>query len=261
MAPSERNPAINPAPLEGRTAIITGAARGIGYAVAERFTDAGATCVLLDVDRISLKAATTRITGADSWPCDVADRDQVLDTIAAIEADHGAIDILVNNAGIWRHTPVLDVSETEWDHIQSVNTKSILFCSQAVAPGMRHRGSGKIVNIASQAGFTGSSPWSAYSASKAATISLTLSLANALSPYGVHVNAVCPGAVETALTDQIRRDEPGSAFEHALSPSVVAGTVLQLVSPFHETTGGRIIPTGEPDSVLGIPVHRETPLP
>ncbi len=243
------------ASLEGRVAVVTGAAQGIGYAVATHLTAAGAICELLDADTEAVRTAAAGLANASAWVCDVTNRQQVRDTIAAVETERGAIDILVNNAGIWRHTPVLEVNEADWDWIHAVNVKGMLFCSQAVAPDMSDRGRGKIVNIASLAGFTGSNAWSAYSASKAAAISLTLALASSLGSHGVHVNAVCPGAVETALTDQIRRAEPASTFEHALPPSEVAEVVFGLVAPFEQTTGGQVVPIGAPSSVLGIPVR------
>ncbi len=242
--------------LTGRVALVTGAAQGIGCAVARRFTAAGAACALLDVNGDGVRAAADRLARATAWPCDVADRDQVRATVRLVERECGPVDILVNNAGIWRHTPVLEADEADWDRIYAVNVKGVLFCSQAVAPAMQARGAGKIVNIASLAGFVAGLNWSAYCASKSAAISLTLALANALAPHNVHVNAVCPGAVDTPMTEEIGRREPAGAFAHAISPAAVAEEVLRLVAPFEQSTSGQIVPMGQLRSVLGVTVGK-----
>ncbi len=191
---------------------------------------------------------------ATAWHCDVADRRRVRATTRRIEDSVGPIDILINNAGIWRHTPVLEVRESEWDRVHATNVKGNLFCAQAVAPGMMARRAGKIVNVASLAGFVGGAYWSAYDASKAAAISLTLALAEALAPHNVHVNAVCPGAVDTALTDAILEREPDVEFDHVHHPDDVAKEVLEFVVPFEQSTSGRIVPMRAVHSVLGIAV-------
>ena len=129
-----------------------------------------------------------------------------------------------------------------------------LFCAQAVAPGMMARRAGKIVNVASLAGFVGGQSWGACDASKAAAISLTLALAEALAPHNVHVNAVCPGAVDTALTDAILEREPDVEFDHVHHPDDVAKEVLEFVVPFEQSTSGRIVPMRAVHSVLGIAV-------
>ena len=240
--------------LDGRVAVVTGGARGIGFATAARLTTAGATCALLDLNDDLAQAAAAGLDRATAWHCDVADRLRVRATVRRIEASVGPIDILINNAGIWRHTPVLEARETEWDRVHAINVKGNLFCAQAVAPGMMARRAGKIVNVASLAGFVGGAYWSAYDASKAAAISLTLALAEALAPHNVHVNAVCPGAVDTALTDAILEREPDVEFDHVHHPDDVAKEVLELVSPFEQSTSGRIVPMRAVHSVLGIAV-------
>ena len=240
--------------LDGRVAVITGAAQGIGYAVARRLTSEGALCALIDVNSTGVHQAASQLTNGTAWSCDVTDCTQVQRTFEMIEANVGPVDILVNNAGIWRHTPVLDSSEADWDRIYAVNVKGLLFCSQAIAPSMQARRRGKIVTIASLAGLTGNSHWGAYAASKSAAISLTLSLADALRAHDVHVSAVCPGAVETSLTEKIRRDQPGATFDHAIAPSEVAELVCGLLSPFGQDTNGRILPMADPSTVLGIAV-------
>jgi len=239
--------------LEGRVVAVTGAARGIGQAVANRLAGEGAVVALLDRDRPPEGAEG--IGNAQAWECDISSREQVASVFVDIEGALGPVDALVNNAGIWRHTPVREVKEEGWDEVFAVNVKGILWCCQAVAAGMSRRGAGKIVNIASGAGFGGHDDWSAYCASKAAAISLTLAWADALAGEGVQVNAVCPGATETDLLEQIRREEPGSVFDWIHSPEEVAEEVVKLVCPFAQTTSGRVVSMKPAESVLGMSVR------
>ena len=196
--------------LKDRLAVITGAGRGIGQATAYALATHGATVALLDQDGETAQRAAAPLPAATAWTCDVADRQQVAQTFHRIADALGPIHILVNNAGIWRPTPVLEAAEADWDRVFAVNVKGMLFCSQAVALGMVARREGKIVNIASVAGFGGSANWSAYCAAKAAAISLTLALADALDLHDIQVNAVCPGATRTALLEAIEHAEPVS---------------------------------------------------
>ena len=235
--------------LKGRIALVTGAAQGIGQAVAGQLAAAGASLALLDVDGEEVAASASALGIEAAWTCDVRDGE----AIRAVVAQIGTIDILVNNAGIWRHTPVLEVDASQWDEVFAVNVKGILFGAQAVAPDMRQRRAGKIVNIASVAGFGGSGDWSAYCASKAAAISLTLALATELQDQNVQVNAVCPGATQTPMLEFIEACEPGANFDWVHSPEEVAGEVLKLVDPFDQETTGRVVAMKPPGAVLGIP--------
>ena len=239
--------------LEGRIALVTGAAQGIGQAVAGQLAAAGASLALLDVDGEQVTASASVLGIEAAWTCDVRDGEAISAVVAQINADLGPVDILVNNAGIWRHTPVLEVDASQWDEIFAVNVKGILFGAQAVAPGMRQQRAGKIVNIASVAGFGGSGDWSAYCASKAAAISLTLALATELQDQNVQVNAVCPGATQTPMLEFIEACEPGANFDWVHSPEEVAGEVLKLVDPFDQKTTGRVVAMKPPGAVLGIP--------
>ena len=241
--------------LNGRTAAVTGAGQGIGWAVAQRLASEGASLALLDLVGERAADAADRLGPAMAWACDVRDHRNINKVIKQVQAAMGPIDILVNCAGIWRHTPVLEVEEPQWDEVFATNVKGILFCSQAVASGMTRRMSGKIVNIASVAGFVGTSDWSAYCASKAAAISLTLAFANELRHHNVHVNAVCPGATDTPMTEYIAQTEKGSVFDRVHNPAEVAEEVLKLVAPFDQTTTGRVVAMKPLDSVLGLPAR------
>ena len=241
--------------LKNRLAVITGAGRGIGQATAYALATHGATVALLDQDGETAQRAAAPLPAATAWTCDVADRQQVAQTFHRIADALGPIHILVNNAGIWRPTPVLEAAEADWDRVFAVNVKGMLFCSQAVALGMVARREGKIVNIASVAGFGGSANWSAYCAAKAAAISLTLALADALDPHDIQVNAVCPGATRTALLEAIERAESGSTFDWMHTPQEVATEVLQLIAPWTDKPQGRVVAMKPSSAVLGIPVQ------
>ena len=242
--------------LKGRVAMVTGAARGIGRVVAQTLARKGAHIGILDLNAKGATEAAKQLSHAASWSCDVRDRDAVETAVQQAHSELGGIDILVNCAGVWLHTPVLEVDETVWDEVFAVNVKGILFCSQAVAPGMIQRRSGKIINIASVAGFGGTSNWSAYCASKAAAISLTLSLADELRAHNVQVNAVCPGGTQTPMSDYIAQIEGPSNFSQLHMPEEVAGEVLKLVSPFDQSTTGLVVAMRPQDSVLGVPVRK-----
>ena len=232
--------------LKRRIAVVTGAAQGIGRAIAQRLSGEGAVLALLDKDGPMLEE-TARLESASAWVCNVSQsrsrRPWAPSTSWSI------------NAGIWRHTPVQEVGEDQWNEVFDVNVKGVLWCSQAVASGMVRRRTGKIVNIASVAGFAGNDNWSAYCASKAAALSLTLALSNALAGANVQVNAVCPGATQTRLLEYISQTELGSTFDWVHSPGEVAEEVLKLVCPFEQTRTGQVIAMKPEDAVLGIPVH------
>ena len=189
--------------VQGRMALVSGAAQGIGRAIAVRLAAAGAFVALLDRDGEGVEAAAAELKGATAWVCDVRDSQEVRATVKGICSACGPIELLINNAGIWRHTPVLQVDEAHWDEVFAVNVKGILFCSQAVAGGMVWRGAGKIVNTASVAAFEGQIGQAAYAASKGGVAGLTLPAARDLSRQGVRVVSVAPGLFETPLLASI----------------------------------------------------------
>ncbi len=237
--------------LEGKRALVTGGASGIGSAVVTRLAREGASVAVLDSSEVAVDPLSSDL-GVSGWTCDVSNAKAVNSTIERIQDAQGSIDILVNNAGIWCHTPVLDVPEEQWDQVFAVNVKGILFCCQAVAPLMRARASGKIVNVASMAGLGGSANWSAYCASKAAAIALTLALAEELRVSGVQVNAVCPGATQTSLLEYIKAEEPGSEFEWVHTAEEVADAVAALILPFDQTTTASVVAMKPVSSVFGL---------
>ena len=243
--------------LQGRVAVVTGAARGIGRAVAGRLAEEGASVAVLDLDGGRASQAAGQLRAASAWACDVRSFRIVKRTMEEVESTLGPVDVLINNAGIWRHTPLLEAGEGLWDEVYAVNVKGVLFCCQAIAPSMVERKLGKIVNIASVAGFGGTVYWGAYSASKSAVISLTQSFAEEPRPHNVQVNAVCPGATQTPMLEYIAETEAGSGFGLVHSPEEVAEEVYKLVWPFGQITTGSVVPMKPVESVFGIPVQSE----
>jgi 3-oxoacyl-[acyl-carrier protein] reductase len=196
--------------LAGKTAIVTGAAQGIGAAVARAFAGEGARVCVADLaqDRAETVASALRAGGADAIAigCDVSRRDQVDAMLAASLERFGRVDILVNNAGITRPAMLHKMTEAQWDEVIAVHLKGSFNCLQAAGPGMMERRYGRIINVTSTAGVLGTIGQINYSAAKAGIVGLTLSAAKELAKFGITVNAVAPGAA-TPMTETIRTDE------------------------------------------------------
>jgi NAD(P)-dependent dehydrogenase (short-subunit alcohol dehydrogenase family) len=189
--------------FEGRVAIVTGAASGIGRATTQRLVAEGATVVAVDRDAAGLDAtadATVASKRVSPLTGDVADADCARQAVAVAREQHGRLDAVVNNAGILRFEHSHEVAESDWDQVLRVNlTGTFLFC-QAAIPEMVAAGRGAIVNVASTAALFGH-PWAAaYAASKGGVLALTHTLAVEYAAQGVRVNAVCPGSIETPIT-------------------------------------------------------------
>ena len=183
-------------------AVVTGGARGIGRGVAEWFLAHDHDVALLDIDAATLAATAAEIALPDrllALPCDVSDPDAVRAAADAVMARWGRVDALVNNAGVAVFKPVLETSFAEWRHVLGTNLDGAFLCSQAFGAVMQAQRSGAIVNIASISGLRASTLRVAYGTSKAAIIHLTKQYAMELGSYGVRVNAVCPGPVETEM--------------------------------------------------------------
>jgi 3-oxoacyl-[acyl-carrier protein] reductase len=195
--------------LTGRTAIVTGAAQGIGAAVAGALAGAGARVCVADLagDRAEALASTLRAGGAEAIGVgvDVSRRDQVDAMVAATRQRFGQVDILVNNAGITRPAMLHKMTEVQWDEVMAVHLKGSFNCLQAVTPGMMERRYGRIINVTSTAGVLGTIGQVNYSAAKAGIVGLTLSAARELARFGITVNAIAPGAA-TPMTETIRTD-------------------------------------------------------
>jgi 2-hydroxycyclohexanecarboxyl-CoA dehydrogenase len=192
---------------EGRVAVVTGAGRGIGAAIAKRIGLAGSAVAVCDLDAglAEASASAVRETGARALAVvtDVSSRASIAEAVARIESELGAITALVNNAAIDVIGPFMESDEATWDRLIAVNLKGVLLCCKAVAAGMIDRRSGRIVNIASDAGRVGSSGEAVYSATKGGVIAFTKTLARELARHGITVNCVCPGPTDTALLAQV----------------------------------------------------------
>ena len=198
--------------LEGKVALITGGARGIGKAIAARLAAEGAALALVDVrlEAAQETAAEFAAQGinARAYAANVAKFEEAEATVAAVVADFGRLDILVNNAGIIRREPFVEHSAKNWNDVISINLSTPFFLSQAVVRQMQKQGKGgKIINIASMLSFQGGILVPGYAASKGGIKSLTMLMANELSKDGICVNAIAPGYIATANTAPIRADK------------------------------------------------------
>lgn len=186
----------------GKTAVVTGAARGIGAAVAKRLCADGHSVALLDLDEAAVQETARRLelqgARAFAFACDAADKKSVEAVFSAVAAQLGQIDILVNNAGITRDAMFHKMTEEQWEQVLNVNLKSVFYCCQAVIEGMRARKYGKIVNYASVSAF-GNMGQTNYGASKAAIIGFTKCLAKENARNNITVNAIAPSYVNTEM--------------------------------------------------------------
>ncbi len=202
-----------------KTALVTGAARGIGLSVATRFLQEGYAVVLLDNNATELQRAVDSLGDGDhlmKLVCDVSDPVAVTDAVALVEQRFGCVDALVNNAGIADFKPVTETSFADWSDILATNLNGPFLCSQACLPGMLSQGSGAIVNITSISGLRASTLRTAYGTSKAALAHLTKQFAAELGHSGVRVNAVAPGPIDTAMAKKVHSDEIRADYHDAI---------------------------------------------
>lgn len=195
-----------PGTLDGKVAVVTGAARGLGRAVAEAYAAEGATVVVSDLDADATEAVAADIPGASSVACDVRDEGQVKDLVAAAVDQHGRIDVMVPNAGVGSPTPLLEMSYEDWRTVTSVNLDGVFLCLRHAAAAMVSTGGGSIVTMASITGTAGAVLLAHYAAAKAGVISLTQTAAIELRDHGVRVNALVPGFIGTDMVDSAKAD-------------------------------------------------------
>jgi len=236
--------------LEGRTALVTGARQGNGQAIAVGLARAGAALILWDYrDDMEETADAVRESGnlVATVGCDLADRDALEAAAERILADH-RVDILVNNAGIIRRTPAVDYSGADWDAVMAVNLDAVFRLSQLVGRPMLARQNGKIINVCSMLSFQGGINVPAYTASKHAVAGVTRALANEWARYGVQVNAIAPGYIDTANTAPLISDpvRSKSILERIPagrwgSPADIVGATIFLASSASDYVTGHLL--------------------
>ena len=239
--------------LDGRVALVTGAARGLGQAMALGMGEAGADIVALDRCSSDDTGAAVKALGrrfsqvcCDLREATVADFEAI---IARIVAEMGRLDILVNNAGIIRRAPALEFSEADWDDVIQINLKALFFLAQAAARQMVTQGGGKIINTASMLSFQGGIRVPAYTAAKSAAVGVTRALANEWARHGINVNAIAPGYMATEVTSALRSDPVRSKAildripaERWGTPGDLKGVVVFLASAASDYLHGAIVP-------------------
>jgi 2-hydroxycyclohexanecarboxyl-CoA dehydrogenase len=190
--------------LQGRVALVTGAGRGMGRAIAERLAAEGARVAVTDVDRATAEDTAAALgPAATAVHLDVTNPASVAAAVEKVAGVLGPVDVLVNNAG-WDHmAPFLETDPELWDRIIDINLKGTFNCARAVLPGMVERRSGRVVNISSDAGRVGSTGEAVYSAAKAGVVGFTKTLAREMARFRITVNVVCPGPTDTPLLDDL----------------------------------------------------------
>lgn len=238
--------------LQGRVALITGAGRGIGLAVAQRLAEAGAAIAINDVlkERLDVAVTTFPTTTPEvmSIAADVTNRAEVTEMVAKVARTLGSVDVLVNNAGMLRPTKLIDIAEEEWDAVIEVNLKGTFLCSQAVLPLMQDKSWGRIVNMSSTAGKSVSTVGGAhYTAAKAGVLGLTRHLASEVAADGITVNAVCPGLIDTEMVRTTINSDTVEGYVDSFPiarlgrPSEVAEVIAFLVSDRAEYITGSTV--------------------
>ncbi|MGB6875875.1 MAG: SDR family NAD(P)-dependent oxidoreductase [Candidatus Acidiferrales bacterium] len=238
---------MNNSSLAGKSALITGASRGIGFAIAQRLGQLGARIALCGRNQDTLDTACARLRDetidAFALTADVSRSAQVASLVEKTLARFGAIDFLINNAGTGRFGPVQEFSETDWDTVLDTNLKGVFLVSRAVMPAMISRGQGHIVNISSLAGKNSFPGGSLYCASKWGLLGLTYSMAEDLRTHGIRVTAICPGSVATEFGHPSSKNA-----EKMLQPHDIAHAVEMVI-------------TAEPQSFISEVVMRPTQKP
>jgi len=242
--------------FQGKIALVTGAARGVGKVIAERFAQEGASVVINDIDLKEADGVAQGMTregfGAIALRADVSKGTEVEAMMDEVIGKYGRIDILVNNAGVFAQSVlIMDLQEEEWDRIMNINLKGVFNCSKAVIRHMIKQGAGRIVNVTSFTGKTGRVVYSTvgnptkahYCASKAGIISLTKSLAFELAPHDITVNAVAPGSIAPEGTEEGKKDmiTPLVPLGRMGTSEDVAAAVLFLASPEASFITGEIM--------------------
>ncbi|MCI5982728.1 MAG: 3-oxoacyl-[acyl-carrier-protein] reductase [Marinilabiliaceae bacterium] len=237
--------------LEGKTALVTGAARGIGKALALRFAAEGANIAFTDLEINDAAKETEKEIAAlgvkvKGYASNAANFEQTHEVVAQIVADFGSIDVLVNNAGITKDGLMLKMTEAQWDAVLTVNLKSAFNFIHAVVPVMSKQRKGSIINMSSVVGVHGNAGQCNYSASKAGMIGLAKSIAQEMGKRGIRANAIAPGFIITAMTDQLSEDVKKGWYDkiplhRGGTPEDIADVALFLASDMSSYVTGQVI--------------------
>lgn len=234
--------------LTGKTALITGAARGIGKAIALKFAEEGANIAFTDlaVNEETEQEIAAKGVKAKSYASNAADFAQTEEVVKAVKEEFGSIDILVNNAGITKDGLMLRMTEQQWDAVIAVNLKSAFNFIHACTPIMMRQRGGSIINMASVVGVHGNAGQANYAASKAGLIALAKSIAQEMGPKGIRANAIAPGFIETAMTaqlsDEIREEwKKKIPLRRGGQVDDIANTAVYLASDLSSYVSGQVI--------------------
>lgn len=222
--------------LDNKVAIVTGAGKGIGLAIAKKLSDAGAHVVVAEIDETTAQEAGASLRSGEGVVCDVRDEQQVDDLVRGVVERHGHLDIMVSNAGIASVNTLVGMPLEEWRALMAVNLDGVFLCTKHAAAAMAANGGGSIINIASIKAFGGSPGTGHYGAAKAGVVSLTKTAAIELRDAGVRVNAICPGWAGTDMVND-RKEELESLL------GIDFGEVIDHIQ------GGRL---GEPEEIAAV---------
>lgn len=236
--------------LSGRVALVTGAARGIGFSIAECLSGAGAKVACVDINAEVLTSAVESLeaAGGEAIPleCDVSNSEQVTAVVREAVERFGGLDILVNNAGITRDGLVMRMKDEQWDQVLGINLRGVFLFTRAAARPLMKSAAGRIINVASVCGLAGNPGQANYSASKAGVIGFTRTVAGELASRGVTVNAIAPGFIQTEMTAALDESQRAS-IEHRIPlcrlgvPLDVGETVLFLASDAASYITGQVL--------------------
>jgi 3-oxoacyl-[acyl-carrier protein] reductase len=231
--------------LTGKTALVTGSTRGIGNAIAQRFSEAGANVAVVGRDLAKAEAAAAAMKNAKGFACDVSDSASVTKLVEDVDKAFGSVDILVNNAGITKDNLLMRLKDDDWDAVLDANLKAAFVAVRAASRGMMKKRWGRVINIASVVGLVGNAGQTNYAASKAGLIGFTKSVAKELASRNILANVVAPGYIETDMTAAMTPQAKETLsklipLERLGTAGDIAGVVVFLASEYANYITGQI---------------------